>query len=191
MYRGGRGQHNPAEGRPSTSIKPEEGGRDGVMADQAQDTPRAKIRVLQQTLDRSAKAQPQRTFGVLADKVWRVDVLDRAWEQVKANRGAPGVDGVSIAAIERHGVCAFLADLQQALQAGTYRPQPVRRVYIPKANGKRRPLGIPSIRDRVAPAAVQIVRDPLCEADFQAGSYGVRPKRRAHAARAARRQGVH
>ena len=161
------------------------------MADQAQDTPRAKIRVLQQTLDRSAKAQPQRTFGVLADKVWRVDVLDRAWEQVKANRGAPGVDGVSIAAIERHGVCAFLADLQQALQAGTYRPQPVRRVYIPKANGKRRPLGIPSIRDRVAQAAVKIVREPIFEADFQEGSYGFRPKRRAHDALAAIRKWVH
>ncbi len=119
------------------------------MADQAQDTPLDKVRVLQPTLYRSAKAQPPRTFGVLADQGWRGDVRDRAWEPGKANRGAPGVDGVSIAAIERHGGCAFLADLQQALQTGTYRPQPVRRVYIPKANGKRRPLGIPSIRDRV------------------------------------------
>lgn len=162
-----------------------------MIADQAQDPPLDKVGVLQQALYRSAKAQPQRTFGVLADKGWRVDVLDRVWEQVKANRGAPGVDGVGIAAIERYGVGAFLADLQQALQTGSYRPQPVRRVYIPKANGKRRPLGIPSIRDRVAQAAVQIVREPSFEDDFQEGSYGFRPKRSAHDALAAIRKWVH
>ena len=162
-----------------------------MIADQAQDTPLDKVRVLQPTLYRSAKAPPPRTCGVLADKVWRGDVLDRAGEQVKANRGAPGVEGGSIAAIERPGVCAFLADLQPALQTGTYRPQPVRRVYLPKANGKRRPLGIPSIRDRVAQAAVKIVREPIFEADFQEGSCGFRPKRRAHDALAAIRQWVH
>ena len=161
------------------------------MAAPAQAPPLAKVRVLQPTLYRSAQAPPPRTCGVLADQGWRGDGRDRAGEPGKANRGAPGVEGGSIAAIERPGGCAFLADLQPALPTGTDRPPPVRRGYLPTANGKRRPLGIPSIRDRVAPAAVQIVRDPLCEADFQAGSYGVRPKRRAHAARAARRQGVH
>jgi retron-type reverse transcriptase len=161
------------------------------MAPRAQDTPLDKVRVLQQTLYRRAKAQPQRTFGVLADKVWRADVLDRAWDQVKANRGAPGVDGVSIAAVEQQGVGAFLRDLQQARQTGTYRPQPVRRVDIPKANGTRRPLGIPSIRDRVAQAAVKIVREPIFEAACQEGSYGFRPKRSAHDALAAIRKWVH
>jgi group II intron reverse transcriptase/maturase len=162
-----------------------------VIADRAQDTPIDKVRVLQQKLYRSAKAHPKRTYGILADKVWRDDVLYRAWDLVKANRGAPGVDGVTMATIEREGVADFLRDLQQALQAGTYRPQPVRRVYIPKANGKRRPLGIPCIRDRVAQAAVKLVIEPLFEADFQDHSYGFRPKRSAHDALAAIRKWVH
>jgi hypothetical protein len=140
-----------------------------------------KVRALQRVLYRSAKQQPDRRFHALFDKVARSDVLERAWDDVRANRGAPGVDGVTIEQVEASGVAAFLQDLAAALRAGTYRPAPLRRVDIPKPGqpGKTRPLGIPTVRDRVAMTAAKLVLEPVFEADFLPSSYGFRPKRSA------------
>jgi RNA-directed DNA polymerase len=150
-----------------------------VTAQKAQCTPLEKVRVLQRKLYRAAKAQPQRTFGVLFDKVCSLDVLWTAWEQVRRNRGAAGVDGETIEAIEARGAHEFLLELQKELVQQQYRPQPVRRVFIPKSDGRQRPLGIPGVKDRVAQGAVKIVIEPLFEASFRPGSYGFRPKRSA------------
>ena len=148
-----------------------------MTAHKAQRTPIEKVRVLQRKLYRAAKAQPQRTFGVLFDKVCSLNVLWVAWEQVRRNRGAPGIDGETVEAIEARGVQQFLRELQTELLEHRYRPQPVRRVFIPKPDGRQRPLGIPGVKDRVAQAAVRIVIEPLFEASFRPGSYGFRPKR--------------
>jgi RNA-directed DNA polymerase len=153
-----------------------------VTAHKAQRTPKEKVRVLQRKLYRAAKAQPQRTFGVLYDKVCSREVLWVAWEQVRRNRGAPGIDGETVEAIEAKGVEQFLCELQMELLEQRYRPQPVRRVFIPKPDGRQRPLGIPGVKDRVAQAAVRIVIEPLFEASFRPGSYGFRPKRGARQA---------
>ena len=141
-------------------------------------------RALQHVLYRSAKQQPTRGFHALFDKVARSDVLERAWDDVCANRGAPGVDGVTIAQVEALGVAAFLDELAADLRAGTYRPVPLRRVHIPKPGqpGKTRLLGIPTVRDRVAMAAAKLVLEPIFEADFLPASYGFRPRRSAHQA---------
>jgi RNA-directed DNA polymerase len=106
-----------------------------------------KVRALQRVLYRSAKQQPHRRFHALFDRVARGDILGRAWEEVRANRGAPGVDGVTIDQVEATGVASFLRDLAAALRAGTYRPRPLRRVHIPKPGqpGRTRPLGIPTV----------------------------------------------
>jgi len=148
-----------------------------------ENTPLEKVRVLQRSLYLAAKANPKRKFGILYDKVCREDVLYRAYQQVKANGGAPGIDRQSFSVIETEiGVDAFLEELRQKLIAKRYKPQPVRRVNIPKADGSKRPLGIPVIEDRVAQAAVKIVIEPLFEASFKEFSYGFRPKRSAHQA---------
>lgn len=160
-----------------------------MIADAATHT-HDKVRELQRALYRSAKASPTRRFHALFDKVYRADVLRRAWQEVKANAGAAGVDGQTISDIEHRGVEGLLATLTQELREGRYRPRPVRRVRIPKADGRERLLGIPSVRDRVVQAAVKAVLEPVFEADFRPSSYGFRPKRNAHQAMEHVRQAV-
>ena len=141
-------------------------------------------RALQRVLYRSAKQQPDRRFHALFDKVARSGILFRAWDEVRANRGAPGTDGVTIDAVEASGVAAFLDELAAALKAGSYRPAPLRRVHIPKPGrpGRTRPLGIPCVRDRVVMTAAKLVLEPIFEADVLPASYGFRPRRSAHQA---------
>jgi RNA-directed DNA polymerase len=160
-----------------------------VIADTATNT-RDKVRELQRALYRAAKAGPTRRLHALYDKVFRADVLQRAWQEVKANAGAAGVAGQSIREIEQSGVEAFLATLGQELREGTYRPRPVRRVGRPKADGGERLLGIPAVRDRVVQGAAKVVLEPAFEADFRRSSYGFRPKRNAHQAMEQVRQAV-
>ena len=139
-------------------------------------------RRLQRALYRAAKASATRRFHALYDKLYREDILARAWQEVKANAGAAGPDGQTIEQIEQRGVEAFLAELATELREGRYRPQAVRRVRIPKAGGGERPLGIPAVRDRVVQAAAKVVLEPIFEADFRDSSYGFRPRRSARQA---------
>jgi group II intron reverse transcriptase/maturase len=138
-----------------------------------------KVRQLQRRLWVAAKRSPERRFHALWDRIYRRDVLWEAWRRVKKNRGAAGVDQETLDRIEQYGVERMLDELHSALRAGTYRPQPVLRRYIPKADGRQRPLGIPTGRDRVAQMAATIVLEPIFEADFRPSSYGFRPKRSA------------
>ena len=135
-----------------------------------------RARKLQTSLQAKAKAEPAYRFYTLWDKVCRPDVLAAAYRRCRANRGAPGVDGETFAAIEGHGVGAWLEGLRQELCAGTYRPQPLLRAWIPKSHGGQRPLGIPTVRDRVVQAAVVVVLEPAFEADLLPNQYGFRPK---------------
>jgi group II intron reverse transcriptase/maturase len=141
--------------------------------------PRDNVRTLQRRLWVAAKRRPERRFHALMDRIWRDDVLQEAWRRVKRNRGSAGVDAQTIAEVERLGVEKLLRELQTELRAGEYRPKAVLRRYIPKADGRKRPLGIPTVRDRVVQAAARIVLEPIFEADFCESSWGFRPKRSA------------
>jgi RNA-directed DNA polymerase len=147
--------------------------------DESPNNPTDKVRELQRRLFIAAKRHQERRFHALYDRIWRGDVLLEAWKRVRGNKGAAGIDGETLAMIERQGVTGFLWELQALLRSGTYRPQPVRRRYIPKPDGRRRPLGIPTVRDRVVQMATKIVLEPIFEADFQSCSYGFRPKKSA------------
>jgi len=147
-------------------------------------TPR-KIQALQRKLYLKAKQEPDYRFYALYDKVCRADILAHAYALAQSNGGAPGVDGIRFEDIASSGVKEFLAELRQELQEQRYRPQAVLRVMIPKPDGGDRPLGIPTIRDRVVQTAVKLVLEPIFEADFTDDAYGYRPRRSAqHAVRA-------
>jgi RNA-directed DNA polymerase len=136
-----------------------------------------KIRTLQKKLYLKAKAEPDFRFYLLYDKVWRADILEHAYELACENDGAAGVDGVTFDKIEAAGLQEWLSGIEKALRERTYRPDPVRRVMIPKPNGGERPLGIPTIRDRVVQTAVKLVIEPIFEADLEPNAYGYRPRR--------------
>jgi len=138
-----------------------------------------KVRQLQRKLWVCAKQSKTRRFHALYDRIYRSDVLWRAWVRVRSNGGAAGVDHATLRSIEEQGVAQFLEGIQADLKAGRYRPSPVKRRWIPKADGKQRPLGIPTVRDRVVQMAAKIVVEPIFEADFQECSYGFRPRRSA------------
>lgn len=140
----------------------------------------SKVEELRATLYRVAKTEPKRRFHALYDKVCRPDVLQEAWAQVRANGGAAGVDGKTIEEIEQASGPALVDTLRRELVERTYRPSPVKRVWIPKANGKLRGLGIPTVRDRVVQTAVKLVLEPIFEAGFEPNSFGFRPGRSAH-----------
>jgi RNA-directed DNA polymerase len=148
----------------------------------AKTTQTDSVRQLQRTLYRAAKADPKRRFHALYDKIYRRDVLERAWEEVRRNRGAGGVDGVTTQAVDAYGAARLLDDLEQDLRGGRVRPLPARRVYIPKGigTGEQRPLAIPAVRDRIVQAAAKLVIEPIFEADFLPCSYGFRPERSTH-----------
>jgi len=172
------------EGRGPASVAPDlEGTCEGMPSRQrawrSKNPRKDKARRLQGRLFMAAKAAPQRRFHALYDRIHRGDVLWNAWERVRGNKGAAGVDGVSLVDVERRGVWEFLRELQADLQAGSYRPRPVLRRYIPKTGGKQRPLGIPTVRDRVVQQAARIVLEPIFEADFKDCSHGFRPGRSA------------
>src|SRR6266498_2736120 len=144
-------------------------------------TKQDRVRELQRALYRAAKADPERRFHALYDKVHRRDVLERAWESVRANRGAAGIDRTTLADVERYGIERLLDELAMDLRDGRWRPLPARRVFIPKpGREERRPLSIPTVRDRIVQAAAKAVIEPIFEADFEPGSFGFRPRRAAH-----------
>jgi RNA-directed DNA polymerase len=136
-------------------------------------------RELQRRLWVAAKRSPGRRFHALYDRIYRSDVLWEAWRRVKKNKGAAGVDKMTLAAVQEYGVARLLGELQRDLREGSYHPEPVRRVEIPKPSGGKRPLGIPTVRDRICQQAARIVLEPIFEADFLEVSHGFRPRRKA------------
>lgn len=160
------------------------GKREGMAAasgpnDPAGHRPGVKVRRLQRRLWAAAKRSPGRRFHALYDHIHRVDVLWEAWKRVRANKGAAGVDGETLCEVERYGVERFLEELGEVLREKRYRPEVVLRRYIPKPDGRKRPLGIPTVRDRVVQMSVKLVLEPIFEADFLPVSYGFRPRRSA------------
>jgi group II intron reverse transcriptase/maturase len=147
-------------------------------------SPSENVRALQRGLYVAAKRNPERKFPALLDRIARPDVLRYAWDQVRRNKGAAGIDGETLQAVAAYGVERILAELRERLLAGRYRPHASRRVYIPKPGrpGEERPLSIPGVRDRVAQTAAKLVLEPIFEASFLPSSFGFRPKRGAHLA---------
>jgi RNA-directed DNA polymerase len=179
------GQHNPQSGKgPDFGHIGGGGKREGMTGMVRSNYPNGfkstdKVRQLQRRLWAAAKQSPERRFHALFDRIYRGDVLWEAWRRVRANRGAAGVDKQTLAAVEAFGVQRMLDELEADLKAGSYRPTPTRRVDIPKPVGGVRPLGIPTVRDRVAQQAAKLVLEPIFEADFVPVSFGYRPKRSA------------
>ena len=186
-------QHNAPGGKGSDFGHASEVGKRGGMAGTARSNhpggsqpgalhqlPRVgAVRELQRKLWTAAKQSEDRCFHALFDRICRRDVLQMAWDRVRANRGAAGVDKMTLEAVEDYGVARMLEELAADLRADIYRPAPVRRVEIPKPDGRKRPLGIPTVRDRVAQQAVKIILEPIFEADFLSCSFGFRPERSA------------
>jgi RNA-directed DNA polymerase len=173
------GQHNPSSGKgPHFGHAGQAGKRKGMAARPNYPGGRESadnVRQLQDKLCAAAKQSPRRRFHALYDRICRSDVLQEAWRRVRANRGAAGVDGTTLAEVESYGVARMISELQTELQQGRYRPSPVLRRYIPKPDGGKRPLGIPTVKDRVAQQAAKLVLEPIFEADFSNSSYGYRP----------------
>ena len=165
------------------------GGPRPAVADEPLVASPVKVQQLQRALWAAAKQSEGRRFHALFDRICRDDVLREAWERVCENRGAAGVDRITLVAVEDYGVDRMLRELRHDLRQGRYRPAPARRVEIPKPQGGTRPLGIPTVRDRVAQAAAKIVLEPIFEADFLSCSYGFRPKRSATMAKERLRTG--
>jgi RNA-directed DNA polymerase len=176
---GSEGKREGMTGRMSRSNHPE------------RQKPLDKVLRLQSRLREAAKRHAGRRFHALYDRIWRSDVLREAWRRVKRNKGAAGVDAQTIAAIQQYGEERFLSETQSLLRAGKYRPAAVLRRYIPKADGRRRPLGIPTVRDRVVQAAAKLVLEPIFESDFEDSSHGFRPGRGATGALEVLRKTAH
>ncbi|MHB8419066.1 MAG: group II intron reverse transcriptase/maturase [Myxococcales bacterium] len=176
MKNNAAGGKDPWGGVASTGGKGEGMDRESGSNHPGRQEPDAKVRQLQRKLYVAAKQQKGRRFHALFDRIYRSDVLFEAWKRVKRNKGAAGVDGLTLEAVEQYGVEKLLSELQGELQAGKYRAPPVLRRYIPKADGKQRPLGVPTVKDRIAQMAAKLVLEPIFEADFLSSSFGFRPR---------------